>query len=92
MNNSTALNVVIAAIATVGQPILLPVTTKHVSNSLFQYTNSSSTNLTEAYREKTQDNVSSQLIMDLAQKLSSNSHDIPAEFNQIIGENFWDLV
>jgi hypothetical protein len=92
MNNSTTLNVVIAAIASMGQPTVLPVEIKQVSPSLYQYTDSSSTNLTESYRVIKQESLNSQIVLDLAQKLLNNSHDIPTEFNQIISENFWDLV
>jgi hypothetical protein len=92
MSNSTTLNVVIVALSSLGQPTILPVNVKQVSPTLYQYANCSSTNLTESYRETNQDYDSSQLVLGLAQKLVSNSQDMPTEFNQIINENFWDLV
>jgi hypothetical protein len=92
MSNATTLNVVIVAVASMGQSTILPGTVKKVNPYPYQYVNDSSTNLTEYYHEVSQVQVSEQLVLGLADKLLSNSHDIPTEFNQIISENFWDLV
>lgn len=93
MSNATTINVVIVAVAAMGQSTVFPGTVVKKANPFpYQYVNDSSTNLTEYYHEASQVRVSEQLVIGLADKLLSNSHDIPTEFNQIISENFWDLV
>lgn len=92
MSNPTTLNVVIVAVASMTQPVIFPGIVQKGNPFAHQYINNAGTNLTKYYNEVSQVQASEQLVLRLADKLVNNSHDIPTELNQIISDNFWDLV
>ena len=95
MSNTTTINVFIAtAVASMGQVAIVPSSIKSSNNynNIYSYTNSIGTNLTEVYHEISNDKSNEQLVLELAKNLVNSNHDLPSDFNQIISENFWDLV
>lgn len=93
MSNSTTINVFIAtAVTTMGHVVIVPSMIQKPNKNIYSYTNSVGTNLTEVYHEISNDYSSEQLVLELANNLVNKNHDLPSDFNQIISENFWNLV
>jgi hypothetical protein len=93
MNNMTTLNVCIATVVmTMGQGLSIPVSSNINPSSAYPYATDPGTNLTEAYHIISAEPSMEILALELAQRLITNSQDLPSEYNNLISEHFWDLV
>jgi hypothetical protein len=81
-----------AAVMTMGQSLAIPVSSNIIPTNPYTYMADSGTSLTEAYTIVSVEPSMEILVLELAKRLTTNSQDLPTEYNNLISEHFWDLV